>query len=1334
MNCFGCFRAISGIFLLFATTFAQIRVEESSASRLKLSWEIEKIDTVVIRSGGEKAVVLSFKGQNAVIGADGEVALPAYSLFAGVPPQGDVEISVTAEEVTGMELSGPPLIQEKRGRAFDLKQPEFVSPWISKPIYEQMRGIRTVSLLVRPVVYDPTTNELKVMKRGTITIQFPPAVRQNSIAGKSEFEDMVAELLCNYPVAKGWRSVPSRLKKRKTGSVFPLDNAKVYHFKVGDGYGGFNEGSTLENGLMKIPGKTIDSIFGVVPVSNVKLYASVKGELDAGVPSVESLPFGIVEVPLLRVDSNRDGIVDAGDYFVAFVTGTSDWKFEGEYEMAINRYDDYRNYWLTTGASGLSMGRFYGDLPSDTVLHHFVQPAFFVKGVDVPNGTEGGLDWIWYAMTRSSPNFSEQLLLPGIDTLFSGTLQCNFNTSYSFLRMRFGDINESSANNMVYRVTSWGDKKLRCELSAADDKGRCEMKSITVNYQRKLEVPDSGNLIVFSSIDTGNFTYTINKLDGELVYLIRVTAEDHVELIDTVRTTSSGTYSWTDSGMTGARYIVSRQKNLLPLPAHKGYQNAASVAHSIHDLRNVSNSTGYLIITHRDFIAQAESLAVHKEKMGFTRPAVVDVTDIYRLFSGGNIDPTAIRNFILYVKNQPWVNGENLDYVLLLGNAHYDFKQRKAVWPSFIPAYYKGGEVPVDDYFTITDTVYSSKPSCAIGRITCETKEQAMAVVKKIREFEDPDIADFGAWRNRALFVADDDMQHGGEDDPIIGMTPHHVSSDYASDALSSVWESLDLRKVFLYEYPWDAAERKPAATRAILNQINDGVFFVNYFGHGSYYIWADEEALNLSDFGKLYNRKQYPLVSSFSCSVGKFDHPGVECLSGGLVKLENAGAIASISATRASYAYTNEKLAVNFYSQLMDSTRLIKSIGAMFVKAKIASSSEANRTYIILGDPSIRIVNSARDVELEITDQKDSVLTEVKSMQLVKVKGRVLSGQGVTDEGYGAGRKPAYVQIGFFNPDDSVSRKDGGTRPMQYVLPGNPVFLGKTMVSNGRFEQTVLVPKKVSFNEPGVRLTAYSWVEGENDCGNGYRSDYIFNGSADAITNDTTGPAVSVQMYVDTSSAYVDSKDQIMVVQLSIYDPSGVDVMGTDPDDGLTMEIPGVILKRSINSNFQFKEGDFKSGTALVEIPVPSLSVQSNTLIITSRDLLGNLSVTKFPVDFTALKVAGNELSPNLDNVFNFPNPVQLGKTTRFFFYRSEVNERYIPANYRFVVKIYTLSGKLVKVFKDASNGVVWDCRDQRGRLLSPDVYLYQIQAYSPQKKKMIKSKIGKLVIHPPK
>jgi hypothetical protein len=1336
MNRITVLKILSFIVAITTLSFGQINVLESTQSVVRLQWDIVRVDTIIQNNGTQQSVVLSFKGQNTVVGAPGDVSLPGYSLFAGVAAAGDVSVSIVPEQIVTMQLTASPVLMQQGKQTIHLVNPEFTSPWISQPVYEQIRGIRTAAMIIRPAVYDKNSGSLKVMTRGTITIQLPPGMQKNITTVKSEFETMASRLLCNYSVAKGWRQAVSGLKKKKNRETFPLDNKKVYHFTVGDGFTGFNEGTTNENGLMKIPGTVINTVFGAIPVSNVILYASVKGELPTDVPEIDNLPAGIVEIPLLRVDVNRDGMVGAGDYFIAYVTGVSDWSFDGSnYKMKIDRYDDQRHYWLTTGNGGASIKQFDTLLVADTVLTHFVQPSFWVKNMEMPGESEGGLDWIWHKLTNTSTLFSQQLTLPGLDTIFPGKIKMDFYNNNGNFQMTFGNIIDSVISSATdYDVTSWGDQKCSCEYFPSGDKSRCEIRSVMVNYYRKMEVPEDEALTIFSNADTGKFAYSISGLDNSLTYIVRIGLNDQIELIDTIRNFENGKYSWVDSGGKGARYIVCREQSLLPLPKHKEYVVGPGVTHSVHDLRNSSNSTGYLIITHHDFIAQAESLAVHKEKMGFLKPAVVDISDIYRLFSGGNLDPTVIRNFLVYVKNGGWENGADLDYVLLFGSGNYNIKMRNSSKISFLPPYYQNDQLLIEDYFTITKpyTVYPF-PSCAIGRITCETAKEAASVVRKIREYEDPSLADYSSWRNRALFVADDDMQ-GDKDDPIISMTPHHVSSDVASDALNAMWGSLDLRKVFLYEYEWDSSRRKPGATRAIVNQINNGVGFVNYFGHGSYYLWADEEAMNISDLGKLFNRKQYPLVSSFSCSVGKFDQPGSECFSSAIVKLDNAGAIASISSARASYANSNEKLAVNFYSQIIDSTRQLRSIGAMFTKAKIENLNESNRTYVLMGDPSLSLVQSVRKVEIGISDSKDSSISEIKSMQLVKVAGKVLSSSGIIDNEYGSSSKPAYVQIGLFNPPDSASRKDGGTRKMNYLLPGNPIFLGSTKVTNGQFEQTILIPKKVTFNKPDVKLIAFSWKQGSNDCGSGFRKGYTFQGSADALINDTTGPAVSIEMYSDSSYASSNESEKNMVLNLSLYDPSGVDIIGTDPDEGLTIEIPGVLAKRSINSNFQFREGDFKNGTAIVEIPVPKVKDAKNTLIVTSRDLLGNLSVTTFPVDFSKIAVDNNEVEPNLDDAFNFPNPVRLGMSTRFFFYKSEVNERFIPEHYRFVVKIYTLNGKLIKIFKDAHNGITWDCRDQRGRNLSPDVYLYQVTAYSSLKKKTVKSKIGKVVIHPPK
>ena len=115
------------------------------------------------------------------------------------------------------------------------------------------------------------------------------------------------------------------------------------------------------------------------------------------------------------------------------------------------------------------------------------------------------------------------------------------------------------------------------------------------------------------------------------------------------------------------------------------------------------------------------------------------------------------------------------------------------------------------------------------------------------------------------------------------------------------------MKKVYLYEYEWDNAWEKPEASRAIINEINNGVGVVNYFGHGSDNLWADEHILRNEDISSMYNSRRYPVVLSFSCSVGKFDIPGVECLSEAFVKAKNAGAVAAVSSTRLAYANSNE-------------------------------------------------------------------------------------------------------------------------------------------------------------------------------------------------------------------------------------------------------------------------------------------------------------------------------------------------------------------------------------------------------------------------------------------
>ena len=200
------------------------------------------------------------------------------------------------------------------------------------------------------------------------------------------------------------------------------------------------------------------------------------------------------------------------------------------------------------------------------------------------------------------------------------------------------------------------------------------------------------------------------------------------------------------------------------------------------------------------------------------------------------------------------------------------------------------------------------------------------------------------------------------------------------------------------------------------------------------------------------------------------------------------------------------------------------------------------------------------------------------------------------------------------------------------------------------------------------------------------------------------------------------------MKFELDFYDESGIDAGSTGPDEGLTIEMPGNLSKRNINNKFQFKQGDYRRGTASMAFEENSLEPGRYTLNVTARDLLGNLSKTSFALEITAQ----NELK--MGHVFNFPNPMKMGKTTRFFFYPSNTAQQYYQTSVMSAIKIYSLSGRVLRVIKNARNGEVWDGRDQAGNVLGPDIYLYQVVATSPVQQKTVKSKIKKLVINPPR
>ena len=155
----------------------------------------------------------------------------------------------------------------------------------------------------------------------------------------------------------------------------------------------------------------------------------------------------------------------------------------------------------------------------------------------------------------------------------------------------------------------------------------------------------------------------------------------------------------------------------------------------------------WVAIYHRDFRAAAERLAQWRAADDrFGRPlrtAAIDVQDIYDEFSGGVLDPTAIRNFLAYAAEH-WDPAPM--FVALIGDGSYDYKNNSSISQgNWIPAF-QDGDSTYDEWYTrvVGGDLF---PDMAIGRLTVQTAAEADVVVDKIIDYDRaPEV---GPWQSR---------------------------------------------------------------------------------------------------------------------------------------------------------------------------------------------------------------------------------------------------------------------------------------------------------------------------------------------------------------------------------------------------------------------------------------------------------------------------------------------------------------------------------------------------------------------------------------------------------
>lgn len=365
------------------------------------------------------------------------------------------------------------------------------------------------------------------------------------------------------------------------------------------------------------------------------------------------------------------------------------------------------------------------------------------------------------------------------------------------------------------------------------------------------------------------------------------------------------------------------------------------------------------------FHTALEPLIAHRRASGY-KVVVVDVQAIYDAWSGGQIDPDAIRSFLRYA-----VSTWNIApiAVTLVGDGSSDPRNYLHLPDqNVIPPYL----AMVDPWLgeTACDTCYAQLdgadplddllPDLALGRLPVKSPVELEALVNKLLRYE----ASGGVWRSQAVYIADNFYEVSGAADP---------AGDFPglSDAMAALLPpTMSIERLYYDPAPSHAGIpwREPDALRArqrTLALLSQGAGLVTYTGHGYLWQWAvtnpqtePSYLLGLYDADDLTNGEQLPIVLSMTCLSSAFQHPAFSgtTVDERLVLHRNGGAAAVWGSTGLGLAYGHELLQQGFYRATLKGVSTTLGLATLAGYDEIFTRGEcchdAVRTFVLLGDP----------------------------------------------------------------------------------------------------------------------------------------------------------------------------------------------------------------------------------------------------------------------------------------------------------------------------------------------------------------------------------------------
>jgi hypothetical protein len=1010
----------------------------------------------------------------------------------------------------------------------------------------------------------------------------------------------------------------------------------------------------------------------------------------------------------IHIRDGGDGVLDTGDDILFYGQGPRGFDLiDGDLDYTQNPYANDAYAWLyipDAAVPGTSLRMSEG--PSYTAAAQVVAHgrAHFRHEADVFNGFDSGPVWHEVAIRKGS---SFTIILP------TPNLRVDDTTRLAVLLRggSFGSHRVSLALNQSLLATTTGSVHSNMILRPDPEQISTVIRSVqnVITLTNNSTNPNPQEEVWFDwleleygldlTADDNKLTFLIPQHEEQVnVQMMGFTAQPVVlDITDPARPVfqrlqeDQDEWLFTPSDLNTPRRFVAATNSSLLTPGSPTYYQELD----FNTLRQTSRQADYIMITDSTLLSQAQELAsIHSEEVRSDlrlSSFVTTIGEIYEEFSGGMVDPLAIRAFLRWTYEY-WARPAPR-LVVLFGDGDYDYRNLSGISHSLIPTIQVDGSSEissrtVDDAFVYLDSipVQSPLPDMGIGRIAVSTPEEAETAIEMIRSYMvEPES---GPWRQRILLAADDPVRPNNDEPSFILET---------EQLANKVPPYLQVIKLYLTEYAeaFDPATNsifKPDATIDLIQWVNRGVTLINYVGHGSSTQWAQEQLLKMErDRALLQPGSRLPVWFAGTCTWGRFDQLDIPSMSEVLtVSTENA-AIAVVSAVRAVYAGANFRFIRDLFAQAFPGREPASlRIGVIVQSTKTGSASDEK--FHLFGDPAILIGFPREPLTL------NPVIPDT-----LKVLG-VGTYSGLTGDG---GVSSGECLVTVLDSPNQVTRPyqtmNGIDRSITYTLTGASVFRGSAAISNGSFEGQFIVPKDINYRGHPATIIGYGWSDqgGQLREQIGHRDDLLIQGTAPSIL-DSTGPLITLY-WEGRPLVSEDALPEGTQIEVELKDPLGINLTG-EVGHSIRVWVDDESSVEVVNPLFQYNIDSHTAG----RFPHQFDPAQTgrHEFFVEAWDGANNKSISTTTIHF-ALE---EELSAT--HLYNYPNPFQ--DHTEFVYTLSR------PAEV--TITIYTLNGTKVLTLEslgEQGSGFhrlpetgPWEGRDAFGDQIANGTYLYHFQA----------------------